>query len=247
MPKPHIMKDTISRKGILYLIPSILGETSELQTAIPMNVQSITGTLKIMIVEELRTARRFLKRIDKTIDIDSLTFLEYNEHSVKTDVSQYIAPLLKGHDVGLLSEAGLPCIADPGQEIVREAHTNGIEVVPLTGPSSIILALIASGGNGQNFAFNGYLPVDKLSRGKKIRQLESLAKQYDQTQIFIETPYRNNQLLDSLIENCHDETILCVAVDITLSTQEIISKPINLWKKKKTDINKRPAVFVIYK
>jgi 16S rRNA (cytidine1402-2'-O)-methyltransferase len=241
------MIDIINRKGILYLIPSTLGDNSELNTILPLNVQSITGQMKTFIVEELRTARRFLKRIDKTIDIESIIFLEYNEHSVKTDVSQYIAPLLQGHNAGLLSEAGLPCLADPGQEIVREAHANGIEVVPLTGPSSIMLALIASGGNGQNFAFIGYLPVEKYARSNKIRQLESNVKRYNQTQIFIETPYRNNQLLDALIENCHDETILCVAIDIALATQQIICKPINLWKKKKTDINKRPAVFVIYK
>jgi 16S rRNA (cytidine1402-2'-O)-methyltransferase len=247
MPKANTMADIINRKGILYLIPSTLGDNSELNAVLPINIQRTTIKLKIFIVEELRTARRFLKRIDNTIDIDLLTFLEYNEHSVKTDVSPYIAPLLKGHDVGLLSEAGLPCIADPGQEIVREAHSHGIEVYPLTGPSSIMLALIASGGNGQNFAFNGYLPVDKYARRNKIRQVESIAKQFGQTQVFIETPYRNNQLLEAIIENCHDETLLCVAVDITLPTQNVICKPIKLWKKKKTDINKKPAVFVMYR
>jgi 16S rRNA (cytidine1402-2'-O)-methyltransferase len=240
------MADINNRKGILYLIPSPLGGASEINAALPMDVQRITGGLKIFIVEELRTARRFLKRTDNAIIIDSLTFLEYNEHSVKSDVSQFITPLLQGNDVGLLSEAGLPCIADPGQEIVREAHVNSIQVVPLTGPSSIMLALIASGGNGQNFAFNGYLPVDKNARSHKIRQLESVARQYEQTQLFIETPYRNNQLLEALIENCHAETMLCVAVDITLPTQQILCKPIKLWKKKKFDINKRPAVFVLF-
>jgi 16S rRNA (cytidine1402-2'-O)-methyltransferase len=246
MPKPNSITDTMNRKGILYLIPSTLGDSSEINSVLPVNVQNITRDLKIFIVEELRTARRFLKRTDKAINIDSLTFLEYNEHSVKTDVSQYIAPLLHGQDVGLVSEAGLPCIADPGQEIVREAHTHGIEVVPLTGPSSIMLALIASGGNGQNFAFNGYLPVDKKARSLKIRQVESIASQHNQTQIFIETPYRNNQMLEALLENCHEETMLCVAVDITLPTQQIVCKPIKLWKKKRIDLNKRPAVFVLY-
>jgi 16S rRNA (cytidine1402-2'-O)-methyltransferase len=240
------MADIINRKGILYLIPTTLGELSEINAVLPTEVQSSTRRLKTFIVEEIRTARRFLKRIDKTIEIDTLTFLEYNEHSVKTDVSQYIAPLLKGEDVGLLSEAGLPCLADPGQEIVREAHAHGIIVVPLTGPSSIMLALIASGGNGQNFAFNGYLPVDKYARSQRIRQVEAITKQYSQTQIFIETPYRNNQLLEAFLENCHDETMLSVAVDITLPTQQIVCKPIKLWKKKKIDLNKRPAVFVLY-
>jgi len=246
MPKLYNMADTIHKKGKLYLIPSTLGDTSELDWVLPVNVQKINSELKIFIVEELRTVRRFLKKTDKSIDIDSLTFLEYNEHSVKTDVTQYISPLLLGNDVGLVSEAGLPCIADPGQEIVREAHAHGIEVIPFTGPSSIMLALIASGGNGQNFAFIGYLPVDKKARSQKIRQVESIAIQYNQTQIFIETPYRNNQLLEALLENCRDETMLSVAADITLPSQQIVCKPIKLWKKKKTDLNKRPAVFVLY-
>ncbi len=246
MPKPLLMQDIINTKGILYLIPAPLGDTAGLENVLPERVQRITESLKIFIVEELRTARRFLKKVNKDIVIDELTFLEYNEHSVKTDVSKYITPLLKGQHVGLLSEAGLPCIADPGQEIVREAHANQIEVIPLTGPSSIILALIASGGNGQNFAFNGYLPIDKHARSQKIRQIESLSRQFGQTQIMIETPYRNNQLLEALIQNCQDETILSVAIDITLPTQQIIAKPIKLWKKKALEIGKRPAVFVIY-
>jgi 16S rRNA (cytidine1402-2'-O)-methyltransferase len=240
------MTDIINRKGILYLIPSVLGETSELHTVLPVNVQRVTADLKIFIVEELRTARRFLKSIHKDINIDSITFMEYNEHSVRTDVSQYIAPLLQGNAVGLLSEAGLPCIADPGQEIVSEAHNHGIKVAPLTGPSSIMLALIASGGNGQNFAFNGYLPIDKHERLQKLRRLESMVHHYNQTQIFIETPYRNNIMLDTILQNCHNETNLCVAADITLPTENIISQPIRLWKKMKIDLNKRPAVFVMY-
>lgn len=240
------MENNINRKGKLYLIPCALGDASELQWVLPAKVFSITKELKVFIVEELRTARRFLKKVDKAIDIDSLSFLEYNEHSVKADVSQYMNPLLQGNNVGLISEAGLPCLADPGQEIVREAHSHNIEVMPLTGPSSIILALIASGGNGQNFAFNGYLPVERNERNKKIRQLESISMQNGQTQIFIETPYRNNQLLDAIIENCHAETMLNIAVDITLPAQQIICKPIKLWKKKKIDLNKRPAVFVLY-
>jgi 16S rRNA (cytidine1402-2'-O)-methyltransferase len=240
------MADIINRKGILYLIPSTLGDDSDIKWVLPVNVQNLTQDLKIFIVEELRTARRFLKKINKAMDIDSITFLEYNEHSLKTDVSQYIQPLIQGNDVGLLSEAGLPCLADPGQEIVREAHAKGFEVMPLTGPSSIMLALVASGGNGQNFAFNGYLPVDRNGRKQKIKQFESIAIQQNQTQLFIETPYRNNQLLEALLETCQDDTILSVAVDISLTTQQIISKPIKLWKSKIVDINKRPAVFILY-
>lgn len=236
----------MDRIGKLYLIPSALGDASDLQSVLPAKVFSLTKELKVFIVEELRTARRFLKKVDKATDIDSLSFLEYNEHSVKAELSQYMLPLLQGINVGLISEAGLPCLADPGQEIVKEAHLQGVEVIPLTGPSSIILALIASGGNGQNFAFNGYLPIDRLERNKKLKQIESIALQNGQTQIFIETPYRNNQLLDAIIDNCHDETMLSISVDITLPDQQIICKPIKLWKKKKLDLNKRPTVFVLY-
>ncbi|MDD4214749.1 MAG: SAM-dependent methyltransferase, partial [Bacteroidales bacterium] len=177
--------------------------------------------------------------------IDSLEFLVYNEHTLKTYLQDFIYPLLAGKDVALLSEAGLPCVADPGSEIVAEAHRRGIEVIPLTGPSSIMLALIASGFNGQNFAFHGYLPVDKNIRAKKIRQLEQKANQNQQTQIFIETPYRNNQLLQTILENCCDDTMLCMAADITLPSQKIISEAIKIWKKKPFDFHKRPSVFLI--
>ncbi|HNW69868.1 MAG TPA: SAM-dependent methyltransferase [Bacteroidales bacterium] len=233
-------------KGKLFLLPSSLGDTAEVSDVIPELTQKIIKSLDIFIVEELKTARRFLKKIDKNINIDATEFLIFNEHSVKENISQYIEPLLKGRNVGLLSEAGLPCIADPGAEIVAEAHRQRIEVVPLTGPSSLFLALIASGFNGQNFAFHGYLPVDKNLRAKKVRQLELYAQQHKQTQLFIETPYRNHQMIQTILENCGDETLLCVAADLTLPSQKIISLPVKLWKKITFDLQKHPAVFLLY-
>lgn len=233
-------------KGKLFLLPSSLGDTSQVSDVIPELTQKIIKSLDIFIVEELKTARRFLKKIDKSINIDATEFLIFNEHSIKENMSQYIEPLLKGRNVGLLSEAGLPCIADPGAEIVAEAHRQRIEVVPLTGPSSLFLALIASGFNGQNFTFHGYLPVDKNLRARKIRQLEMNAQQHKQTQLFIETPYRNHQMIQTILENCGEETLLCVAADLTLPSQKIISLPVKLWKKIKFDLQKHPAVFLLY-
>jgi len=246
MPETNNSTSSINKKGILYLLPSVLGESSAPSAVIPESTLFIIKNLNVFIVEELRTARRFLKKIDKNIEINSKEFLVFNEHSIKENISQYIAPMMQGQHAGILSEAGLPCIADPGSEIVAEAHRQNIEVLPLTGPSSIILALIASGFNGQHFAFHGYLPVDNALRAKKLRQLELDAMKNKQTQIFIETPYRNNQMIQAIIECCSDETLLCVAVDITLPTQHIISKPIKNWKKMKFDFHKRPAVFLIY-
>ncbi|MEI6123653.1 MAG: SAM-dependent methyltransferase [Bacteroidota bacterium] len=242
-PNPTISKNS---KGTLYLIPSALGDASTLADVLPQNNHKIVQTIKVFIVEELKTARRFLKRLNKDTNIDELEFLIFNEHSAKTEVARYIAPLLLGKNVGLLSEAGLPCIADPGQEIVREAHLHHINVVPLSGPSSILLALIASGFNGQHFAFVGYLPVEKLPRIKRIKQLETTIANTNQSQIFIETPYRNNQLLQTIIQTCRSQTLLCVAADITLPTQQIITAPIHIWKKTTYDFNKRPAVFILY-
>ncbi|HNZ41831.1 MAG TPA: SAM-dependent methyltransferase [Bacteroidales bacterium] len=246
MPETNNSASSKRPKGKLYLLPSLLGETSEMSAVLPENTIKITSTLTVFIVEELRTARRFLKKIDKNINIDSLEFLVFNEHSIKENISQYIAPMLQGKHAGILSEAGLPCIADPGSEIVAEAHRQNIDVVPLTGPSSIILALIASGFNGQNFAFHGYLPVDKALRAKKLRQLEMDAVKNNQTQIFIETPYRNLQIIQSISETCHSETMLCVAADLTLPSQKILSKPVSFWKKHHLDIHKRPAVFLLF-
>ncbi|MCX6244139.1 MAG: SAM-dependent methyltransferase [Bacteroidetes bacterium] len=233
------------KKGKLYLIPSFLGESPSESVFPPVNAQIIKG-ISHFIVEELRTARRFLKKVCPEIEIDSLTFYLYNEHTVKTGSETFLEPLLNGHDTGIISEAGTPCVADPGSEIVRMAHAAGIQVVPLVGPSSLLLALMASGFNGQQFAFHGYLPIDKPARAKRIREIEQTMKLNNQTQIFIETPYRNQQLLQSILETCNESTLLCVAVSLTEPGESIITRSVKEWKKIKNDINKKPAVFLMY-
>jgi 16S rRNA (cytidine1402-2'-O)-methyltransferase len=232
-------------KGTLYLIPSTLGEDSPMNVLPPV-IPQVIENLKHFIVEDLKTARRFLKKINRAIVIDELTFQILNEHTPAEDIPLLLAPLTEGKDVGLLSEAGLPCVADPGSTIVGLAHENGIKVVPLTGPSSIFLALMASGFNGQNFVFHGYLPVDKRERIQKIRELETAAYQKNQTQIFIETPYRNNQMLEALVQACKPETKICIAVDLTLGSEKIILSTAKRLNLNRPEINKKPAVFLVY-
>jgi len=234
-------------KGTLYLIPSTLGESSPVNN-IPENNLGIIEKLHLFVVEDLRTARRFLRKIQPAINIDSLSFHILNEHTRPEEISSLIAPLLEGEDMGLLSEAGLPCVADPGALLVGHAHENGIKVVPLSGPSSIFLALMASGFNGQNFTFCGYLPIDKKERISKIRELESSAYQLDQTQIFIETPYRNQHMMEALVETCRPQTKICIAFDLTLPGETILTLTAKQWKMNKwPDIQKKPAVFLLYR
>ncbi len=232
-------------KGKLYLIPSSLGN-SKLNSIIPEYNSKIINQLDEFIVENIRTARRFLKKTGFEKSFDNITFHILNKHSDQTEILSYLNSLDKGKDIGLLSEAGTPCIADPGAEIVRMAHQKNIRIIPLVGPSSIFLALMASGFNGQNFVFHGYLPIKKYLKTNKIKTLEKDAKQKDQTQIFIETPYRNKQLLDSIIETCNKETLLCIACNITLENEFIITKTIAEWSKTPPDIDKRPTVFLLY-
>ena len=234
------------KKGTLYLIPSLLGE-SQADAVFPSANREIIRKVKYFIVEEIRTARRFLKKVCPEIEIDSLTFTLYNEHSSSTDASSFLDPLLKGEDAGILSEAGTPCVADPGSLMVRLAHESGIRVVPLVGPSSLLLALMASGFNGQQFAFHGYLPIDKPARARRLREIEQAILKKDQTQVFIETPYRNLQLFQSIIETCQESTLLCLAILLTTPEESIITLPIKEWKKKKPDINKKPTVFLLYR
>ena len=237
----------MNKKGTLYLLPSPLGETG-IHKAIPAYNIEVISRLKCFIVEEIRTARRFLKKACPQINIDELTFIVNNEHSKEADHQLCIEPLLNDQDTGLLSEAGIPCVADPGAGVVKVARENGIRVIPLAGASSILLALMASGFNGQNFAFHGYLPVDRKERIRKIKEIERAAYSSDQTQIFIETPYRNIQLLDALKMTCLDQTLLCIATDLTLETEQIDVRPVGRWKKgNPPDIHKRPAVFLIYR
>lgn len=238
----------MENKGKLYLIPNTLGE-SNLEDIIPNgNIEKILN-IKHFIVEELRNARRFLSKAGWKGKIEELEFLELNEHSKPRDIISYLNNAEKGQDIGLLSDAGTPCVADPGADIVSMAHTKGIRVIPLVGPSSILLALMASGFNGQNFAFLGYLPRERGQRERTIKDLENKIFRQHQTQIFIEAPYRNNQMLESLIKTTSPTTRICVATDITLETELIISDTAQNWRKRKDpiDIHKRNTIFLLYK
>jgi len=197
------------------------------------------------IVEHEKSARRFIKNVASKKQQNSLHIEEINKFTDQEDIPNMLAPCLKGLDVGVISDAGCPGIADPGAAVVAQAHKNGIKVVPLVGPSSILLAMMASGFNGQNFAFNGYLPIDKAERKAKIKQLEKRSIQDNQSQLFIETPYRNNQMLESLTTALQKNTDICVACDITLSTEYIRTAPAKDWKRIKVDLHKRPTMFII--
>tara|TARA_Y100001954_G_scaffold235485_1_gene293305 strand:- start:2872 stop:3579 length:708 start_codon:yes stop_codon:yes gene_type:complete len=232
------------KKGKLFLIPTTLGEGNENRNLPPSVLESIIN-INIFIAENIRTTRRYIKKINKNKDIDNTIFYSYGKHNSLDLQEDFLPHIYQGNDVGIISEAGLPCIADPGSKIVEFAHQYQIEVIPITGPSSILLALIASGFNGQNFAFNGYLPIDKKERNKKIKDLENLCKRHGQTQIFMETPYRNLQLFESIIKTCLKSTKLCIASDITLPSENIKTKTIEEWRSIKPEINKRPSIFLI--
>ena len=230
----------------LYMIPTTLGDTS-IERVLPPDLTHLISSIQVFIVENIRTARRFLKKVNPAIVIDNLTFFELNQHTEKKEISRFLEPNQQGLDIGIISEAGCPGVADPGAEVVKIAHTKNIQVVPLVGPSSILLALMASGMSGQNFAFNGYLPIKNPEKSQQIKMLEKRMQAESQTQIFIEAPYRNAQLLGDLLQNCDPQTMLCVAVDITLDTEFILSKPVSYWKTHLPDIQKRPAIFMIGK
>ena len=232
-------------KGKLFLIPTTLGD-SEIDQVIPMHIQQLIPDLKHFIVENIRTTRRYLKKIDRNINIDELTFYELNKHTSPNDISGYLNAL-KEHDMGIISEAGCPGVADPGAEFVKIAHTKDIKVIPLVGPSSILLSLMASGFNGQNFAFNGYLPIQAGERAKKIKQLDNRSINEGQSQMFIETPFRNIKMVEDLIQNCHPSTKLCIAADITLETEYIKTMPVKNWKNNVPDLHKRPTIFLIHR
>ncbi|MBI5219778.1 MAG: SAM-dependent methyltransferase [Bacteroidia bacterium] len=232
--------------GKLYLIPSPLGDCP-IDNVIPVYIKHIINTIDIYIAEDVRTVRRYLKKAGIVKPVDELIFLILNEHTHGAEIGKLLNPLLEGKNIGLVSEAGVPAIADPGADIVRLAHEKNIDVIPLTGPSSILLAMMASGLNGQNFAFAGYLPVQKNDRIKQIRHLEKKSETENQTQIFIEAPYRNQHLITDIVDNCNPNTYLCIACDITLHTEYIKTKQIKDWNKNIPDINKRPAIFLIHK
>lgn len=230
-------------KGSLYLVPVTLG-TEKYQHVIPADVIHIISRLRHFIVEDIRSARRFLRLIDKNFPIDDSEFYILNEHTDNAILGTYLTHLESGTDIGLMSEAGLPCIADPGSPIVRLAHKKSIRVLPLSGPSSILLALIASGMNGQNFSFRGYIPIKKDERIRAIKELEKEAGK-GVTQIIIEAPYRNQKLLEDILASCNPETILCIAVDISMESEYIKTDSIKSWRNKIPLINKRPAIFIL--
>ncbi len=230
----------------LYLIPTTLGDTS-IERVLPPDLTGLISSVQVFIVENIRTARRFLKKVNPAIVIDDLTFFELNQHTDQKEIIRFLEPNQNGLDIGIISEAGCPGVADPGAEVVKLAHIRNIQVVPLVGPSSILLALMASGMSGQNFAFNGYLPIKNPQKAQQIKMLEKRMQTEGQTQIFIEAPYRNLQLLNDLLNTCEPQTMLCIAADITLDSEFIVSKPVSYWKSHIPDIQKRPAIFMIGK
>lgn len=230
----------------LYLIPVTLGDTP-LQCVLPDHNTEIIHGIRHFIVEEVRTARRFLKQVDRNIDIDSLTFCPMGKHADTTLFSKYLDPLRQGEPVGVISEAGCPAVADPGADLVAIAQQEGLRVIPLVGPSSILLAVMASGFNGQSFAFHGYLPIDPSQRAKRLKQLETRAKSEKQTQLFIETPYRNAKLFADICNACAPSTRLCVAAGLTTEQEYIRTMTLRAWKQKGLpDLGKIPAIFLIY-
>ena len=232
--------------GKLYLIPTTLGDNNPLEV-LPITVKNTIEKINVFIVENEKSARRFIKKITPHKKQSDLTLYTLNKHTEPSELPTFLNACSQGIDVGLLSEAGCPAIADPGADIVNIAHSENITVVPLVGPSSIIMALMASGMNGQSFAFNGYLPIDKQERKKELVRLERLSQQQNQSQLFIETPYRNNAMLEDICSSLNEYTQVCVACDITLPTEYIKTKTVKAWKKNSADFHKRPALFIIYK
>lgn len=233
------------RNGNLYLIPTKLGDTPNLNKIIPEFNYQIIYSLRYFIVEKIRTARRFLVEINHPILIDDIIFFELNKHTQMKEIVHYLDAVKKGFSIGLISEAGTPAVADPGSVIVSMAHQKNIKVVPLVGPNSILLSLMASGMNGQQFVFHGYLPKEGSLLFKKIKEMELEVIKKGITQIFIETPFRNNKLINALVEHCKPQTLLCMAMDVTLPGERIETKTIAQWKKEKADLNKKPAVFLL--
>ena len=233
-------------KPALYLIPVTLSDVPLSQVLPAANVEVVRG-IRHFIVENVRSARRFIKKCDRDIDIDGLTFYELNRHTDPKDIASYLAPLENGEPMGVISEAGCPAIADPGADVVAIAQRRGLPVVPLVGPSSILMGLMASGFNGQSFAFLGYLPIEAQARVRKFKEMEQRIMRDDQTQIFIETPYRNNALLADLTKHLPGNMRLCVASDITGEKERIITRTIRQWAADKTDFGKIPTIFLLYK
>lgn len=232
--------------GTLYLIPVPVAENASAKSFTPYLVETINH-IKEYIVENSKTARRFLKEAGLKTPQNELIVHDYGKHNRDIHVNDFFKGLLSGNDVALMSEAGCPGVADPGAEIVAIAHKKGIKVVPLVGPSSILLALMSSGFNGQSFTFHGYLPIDKVQRSNKLKELESIAIRHSQTQIFIETPFRNDSLLQEILRTCRADTRLCIACDITSDQEFIQTKSIGEWKSNIPRLHKRPSIFLLFK
>ena len=230
----------------LYLLPVTLGDTP-IDSVLPAYNKEVILRIRHFIVEDVRSARRFLKRVEREIDIDSLTFYPLNKHTSPEALSGYLKPLEEGYSMGVISEAGCPAVADPGADVVAIAQRKGLKVVPLVGPSSIILSVMGSGFNGQSFAFNGYLPIEPAERAKKLKQLEQRVYAEHQTQLFIETPYRNNKMVDDILHNCRPQTRLCIAANLTCEDEYIKTRTVKEWTGKVPDLSKIPCLFLLYK
>lgn len=236
----------MTAKGTLYLIPTTLGDTAETADVIPMKVNSIINQIDEYIVENEKSARHYLKKAGIQKPLQELILHPLNQHTAPHEISGYLKSIGEGKNIGVISEAGCPGVADPGAEVVAIAHERNIKVVPLVGPSSILLSLMASGFNGQSFTFHGYLPKERTERIKKLKELEKAANR-KQTQLFIETPYRNTHLLEDIVSTCESNTLLCIACDITLPSEFIKTKRVSEWKKQLPDINKKPTIFLMYR
>jgi 16S rRNA (cytidine1402-2'-O)-methyltransferase len=238
--------DEPSDRGILYLIPSPLGDNAPMEV-LPLTVRKVIENIDHFIVENEKDARRFIKRICPKKDQGGLHLYPLNKFTPIEEILTYLEPIIEGISMGVISDAGCPGIADPGAEVVKMAHRKNVTVQPLVGPSSILLALMSSGLNGQNFAFNGYLPIDKLKRKKEIKSLEKKSFDYNQSQLFIETPYRNDQLFSDLLKTLDRNTEICIACDLSLPTEYIKTHTVKEWEKLKISLHKRPAIFIISK
>ena len=231
----------------LYLLPVTLGDTA-IDKVLPAYNAGIIREIKHFIVEDVRSARRFLKKVDREIDIDTLSFYPLNKHTSPEDISGYLNPLAEGYSMGVISEAGCPAVADPGADVVAIAQRRNLKVVPLVGPSSIILSVMASGFNGQSFAFHGYLPIEPNERSKRLKELEGRIYSEHQTQLFIETPYRNHKMLDDILKACRPQTKLCIAANITCEGEYIKTRTVKEWKGTALpDLSKIPCIFLLYK
>ncbi|MBD8002437.1 SAM-dependent methyltransferase [Phocaeicola faecium] len=230
----------------LYLLPVTLGDTP-VDKVLPAYNREVIRGIKHFIVEDVRSARRFLKKVDAEINIDELTFYPLNKHTSAEEVSGYLKPLEEGAPMGVISEAGCPAVADPGADVVAITQRKNLRVVPLVGPSSILLSVMGSGFNGQSFAFHGYLPIEPGERTKRLKELESRIYTESQTQLFIETPYRNNKMAEEILRTCRPQTKLCIAANLTCDGEYIRTKSVKEWKGKLPDLNKIPCIFLLYK